>query len=126
MIFDCKLCGQCCKGEGGIFLVQGEGERISSFLGIPKDEFILQCCELRNGRTYIKTSPDGACLFYDPEKSCTIHPVKPVRCELWPFFPANLKDPDTFEAAKEACPGIRPDCSHDEFLREWERICLKK
>ncbi len=125
MVFDCKLCGQCCEGEGGIFLVEGEAERIASFLAKSKHEFLRQCCEFRNGRTYIKTSSQGACLFYDRERSCTIHPVKPARCGLWPFFPANLEDPDTFEAAKEACPGIRSDCSHDEFIREWEKTCLK-
>jgi Fe-S-cluster containining protein len=126
MVFDCKLCGQCCEGEGGIFLLEGEAGRIALFLGKSKDQFIRQCCELRNGRTYIRTSQGGTCLFYDPEKSCTIHPVKPDRCNLWPFFEANLCDPDTFEAAKLACPGIRPDCSHDEFVREWERKCFKK
>lgn len=123
MVFECKLCGQCCEGEGGIYLSELESERISSFLGMKPEEFLNNCCETRNGRTYIKAASSGYCLFYDPDKSCTIHPVKPERCDLWPYYKANLIDPETLELAKEACPGIRPDCSHEEFLEESKRIC---
>jgi len=49
---------------------------------------------------------------------CRIHPVKPVRCIQWPFFEAIVGDQDNLDPAKEACPGIRRDCSHGEFVRE--------
>ena len=30
--FDCKMCGECCRGEGGVFVTAEELQRISSFL----------------------------------------------------------------------------------------------
>jgi Fe-S-cluster containining protein len=116
--FECRICGECCFGEGGIFVEEEEAERIAAFLDVAPGEFTSQFCEERNGRLYIRTGEDGFCLYYDKEKSCLIHPVKPDRCCLWPFFPANVHDKDAWELAKEACPGINPDCSYEEFVRQ--------
>jgi Fe-S-cluster containining protein len=116
--FKCKMCGQCCYGEGGIKVEGKEIERISRFLGKGPDAFLFRFCERRNGRSYIKTGPDGFCIFFDQEKACLIHPVKPDICSLWPFYPANVKDRETWELAKEACPGINPECSFEEFVRQ--------
>jgi Fe-S-cluster containining protein len=119
--FECRICGECCFGEGGIFVGEEEAERIAVFLGVTSSEFTSQFCEERNGRLYIRTGEDGFCLYYDKEKSCLIHPVKPDRCSLWPFFPANVHDKDAWELAKEACPGINPDCPYEEFVRQAEK-----
>ena len=116
--FECRTCGECCFGEGGIVVGKEERQRISDFLGISVDEFSRQFCEERNGRLYIQVGQDGFCLYYDREKSCLIHPVKPDRCILWPFFPAIVNDRENWEQAKEACPGINPDCSYEEFVRQ--------
>jgi hypothetical protein len=117
IVFECKMCGECCYGQGGIYLTDGEAERIALFLGTDRAAFIEQRCEQKNGRTYIRTGKDGFCIFYDTEKSCRIHPVKPERCALWPFFPANVADRESWELAKGACPGINPDCTFEEFVR---------
>jgi hypothetical protein len=45
-----------------------------------------------------------------------VHPVKPAICRRWPFLPALLSHPDELEHAKTACPGINPECSHQEFV----------
>jgi hypothetical protein len=29
-----------------------------------------------------------------------------------------LKDADNWEMAKDACPGINPDCSFEDFVKE--------
>ena len=116
--FDCKMCGDCCYGEGGIFLEDGEDERISRFLRVSLPEFLARFCERRNGRTYLTTGEDRFCIFYEKGKGCTIHPVKPARCSLWPYYPANVADRETWEMAKLACRGINPDCSFEEFVKE--------
>lgn len=112
------MCGECCYGEGGIHLNGEEIRRISSFLEMTPHVFMAGYCEHRNGRIYIKTGEDGFCLFYDPEKRCLIHPVKPRPCLLWPFYPALLQDRENWEMAKEACPGINPRCSFEDFIRQ--------
>jgi Fe-S-cluster containining protein len=116
--FQCRTCGDCCYGEGGISVEAEEIQRISHFLGINSEDFISRFCEERHGRLYVKTGPDNFCIFYDKEKSCLIHPVKPDRCSLWPFYPAIVNDRENWELAKDACPGINPECSFEAFVRQ--------
>ncbi|MFO8089057.1 MAG: YkgJ family cysteine cluster protein [Desulfatiglandaceae bacterium] len=116
-IFECLGCGDCCYGEGGIIVGEGEASRIAEFLGISEREFLNSYCENRNGKTYIKSGPDGWCIFFDSEKKCTIHPAKPARCALWPFFPEILRSRHAWEMAKEGCPGISRECSFEEFVK---------
>lgn len=116
-VFKCQTCGECCYGEGGIIVNPEEVDRISEYLGLSRDVFISQACEDRNGNTYIRTGQDGYCLYYDRKKSCLIHPVKPDRCVLWPFFPAIVADEENWKLAKAACPGIVPDSTFEEFVR---------
>jgi Fe-S-cluster containining protein len=116
--FDCKQCGKCCYGEGGIHVDENERDRIARFLGMSTESFIARYCEERNGRIYIKTGSDNFCVFFNKEKQCLIHPVKPEPCFEWPFYPAIVKDEDTWEGARDACPGFNPDCSFSEFVKQ--------
>ena len=119
--FDCKMCGACCYGEGGIIVRQEELKKIARFLGIGVDTMVREYCETRHGRLYIRCGPDRYCIFFDREKQCLIHPVKPAPCTSWPFYTALLNDRENWEMAKTACPGINPDCSHEEFVAQAEK-----
>jgi len=116
--FECKKCGTCCYGQGGITLESQEVEQIAAFLEISREAFLRRYCEKRNGRVSIGTGPDGYCLFFDQEKQCLIHPVKPGPCSSWPFYPAILKDQTNWELAKEACPGISREVPFEAFVKE--------
>lgn len=116
--FECRLCGTCCYGKGGIVVKDEEARRIAEFLGLSETAFRDRYCESLHGRTYLKCGDDGYCIFFDREKMCLIHPVKPARCALWPFFPANVKDPQAWELAKDACPGISRECTHEAFVAQ--------
>jgi uncharacterized protein len=116
--FDCKMCGECCYGVGGIFMEVDEQKRIAEYLGLKLEDFLTEYTEKRNGRIYAGVGSDNFCIFFKKEHGCTIHPVKPARCELWPFFPANVADPETWDVAKLACRGINRDCSFEDFVRE--------
>ena len=118
--FECKMCGECCYGEGGIYLTKDEIESIAIFLNITPISFLSDYCEVKNGRTYIKTGENGFCIFFDPEKGCFIHPVKPGPCSIWPFYPALIQDEDNWEMAKDACPGINPECPFEDFVKQSE------
>jgi Fe-S-cluster containining protein len=110
------MCGTCCYGKGGISVDAGEIRDVAHLLGISPESFVAQYCLEKKGRFSIKTGPDNFCIFYHREKRCLIHPAKPRICRLWPYFPAILKDKDNWELAKEACPGINPDCAFEEFI----------
>lgn len=114
--FECKRCGECCYGEAGIRVDKFERGKIALFLEMNRDCFLSRFCEKRHGRYYVKTGDDGFCAFY--RKGCSIHPVRPEVCRLWPFFPAILKDKDNWEMAKAACPGICRDCTFEDFVKQ--------
>ncbi len=116
--FECRMCGECCFGEGGILVDPEESERIAHFLGLTPDAFLSRFCYATHGRTYVKTGPDNFCIFHNTEKGCRIHHVKPGICSRWPFYPAILSDEENWELAKDACPGINPDGSFEGFVRE--------
>jgi Fe-S-cluster containining protein len=118
--FECKRCGTCCYGEGGIMVEEKEVRSIASFLGVTPECFVREYCEDRKGKLSIKIRGDGYCIFFDEKRLCAIHGVKPRPCRIWPFYPALLKDKENWEAAKDACPGISRSASFEDFLREAE------
>jgi Fe-S-cluster containining protein len=64
-------------------------------------------------------SPEGVCIFLR-ERLCRVHPVKPRICRQWPYLPALVAHPEEFAAAKEACPGLAPQCTHEDFRRAFQ------
>ena len=118
--FDCRMCGDCCFGKGGIIVKPAETDKISQFLGLTPESFESEYCIEMNGELSIITGKDGFCIFYNKEKQCLINAVKPDICSLWPFFPANIEDEDCWDLAKNACPGINTECSFEDFVKQSE------
>lgn len=116
--FECKMCGQCCYGKGGIKVSDEAIIRISNSLDIAPEQFKSQYCESRNNQLMLVTGEDGFCIFFDQKKQCLIHEVKPEICFLWPFYEANLTDEYSWDMAKGACPGINPDTPFEEFVKQ--------
>ncbi len=115
-VFECKMCGECCRGSGGIIVGPEEIERISSFLRITPEEFKkTYLVKEGKGKYSISCGKDGYCVFFSQTKGCRIHHVKPDICRAWPFFKGNLLDEVSLEMAKRSCPGIRREVSLDEF-----------
>lgn len=112
------MCGECCYGKGGIKVSEKEIKRISVFMDITPELFREKYCESRNGHLTLVTGEDGFCFFFDREKACLIHEVKPDICGLWPFYEANLNDEFNWNLAKDACPGINPDSAFSEFVKQ--------
>lgn len=88
--FECQRCGQCCKASG-LPWDPLRTQEIADFLKVSKNDLIE--------RYYGEFSPDGKsfvfkeekrkpCPFLQSEKekkSCTIYPVRPLGCRLYPF-----------------------------------------
>lgn len=120
--FECRMCGECCYGEGGIYVTGEEQEALARFLDIPLKALCHTYLEQRNGRTYIRTGMDHYCIFYRKGVGCTIHPVKPQRCALWPYYPANVRDRETWELAKLTCRGLNRECAFEDFVQEAQDV----
>lgn len=124
-VFTCKMCGQCCRGEGGIVVSPKDLARITRALQLSAEEFIARYGEIRGGKLQIRTGEDGACIFFAEGKGCMVHEGKPDVCRAWPFFRGNIVDPDSFEMAREYCPGIDRACSHAQFAKEGRAYLAK-
>ncbi len=114
-LFNCTKCGECCKGYGGTYLTSADIDAIAAFVGLERQEFILQYCALSGGRPLLAQGANGYCVFWDT--TCTIHPVKPRMCREWPFIAGVLKDILNWHTMAASCPGMRTDLSDDQILR---------
>lgn len=106
-IFQCNMCGDCCKGFGGTYVSKEEIENISEYLNIDSAAFVKKYCQITRTGTVLAQKMDGYCIFWD--KKCSIHPVKPHMCKDWPFIEAVVKDVANWRIMASACRGIRTD-----------------
>lgn len=116
--FDCKGCGHCCEGSGGILVSPREVGRLCQFLSISREAFEKQYAEEANGKMRLRTGESGFCVFFAEDVGCGVHEAKPDVCRAWPFFRGNLIDPVSLELAKDYCPGIPKDMTFDDFVSE--------
>ncbi|MDD4951824.1 MAG: YkgJ family cysteine cluster protein [Desulfovibrionaceae bacterium] len=116
--FECRRCGQCCQGRGGIVLTAEDIERLAGHLGVSESEFLRDFVETQNHKPGLRSADDGYCVFYEPDLGCGVHPARPDICRAWPFFRGNLLDPESWRMAQEYCPGINPEVEHQEFARQ--------
>jgi Fe-S-cluster containining protein len=120
-IFNCQICGECCRGYGGTFVSEKDIEAISRFLNIDTGRFISEFCLFSGGRAVLAQGKNGYCILLDKHKKCTIHPVKPGMCKKWPFIESLLVDPSNWRAMASSCPGMQADAP-EQLIRE----CVKK
>jgi Fe-S-cluster containining protein len=112
--FQCRKCGECCAGRGGVRLSEGEAALAARFLDISPENFSAR---------FLAPGPlprdilcgSGKCLFSEAGGLCRIHPAKPKICRDWPYLPGPLTVESAFLDAKAACPGLRRDLSWAEF-----------
>jgi Fe-S-cluster containining protein len=124
-VFDCQVCGVCCQGQGGIFITRDEAPGPAKLLGLTTEEFIRLYTEPRHGLLSLKIDDDGYCLLHDKQHhTCRIHAAKPPMCRDWPFFWGMLNNEEAFLAAKNNCPGIRPNVTWEEF-KAWHKKHIK-
>jgi Fe-S-cluster containining protein len=115
--FGCRMCGECCKGEGGIVVGPRDLPRLCAHLHIEAEGFIAAYGYLQDGKIKLRTGPDKTCVFFLPGTGCSVHTAKPDICRAWPFFRGNMRDEGSLVMAKEFCPGINPLIEYDAFVR---------
>jgi Fe-S-cluster containining protein len=117
-VFDCTLCGDCCRGFGGTYLLESDIASISEHVSVAPDQFVRNYCTPSGSRLVLRQREDGYCIFWD--KVCTIHSVKPRMCRRWPFLKSVLVDEINWRSMGSMCPGIRTDVSMDKV-----RACIE-
>ena len=120
-LFNCRRCGNCCKGYGGTYLTDHDIEKISRYIGTDPQQFVAQYCSLSGKRPVLSQKKDGYCIFWD--QLCRIHPVKPLMCRRWPFIESILVDPTNWNIIADSCPGIQTDAPVDA-LKNYVKLML--
>ncbi len=116
-IFDCQLCGQCCKGFGGTYVTRADIKNITEFIKADPDTFVATYCDMSGKRPVLTLNDRGTCVFFDPKKQCTIHPVKPYMCKAWPFIKTIIKNPENWDIMANSCPGMKKQVPHKDLQR---------
>lgn len=114
--FECRRCGHCCQGLGGIVMTRQDQRRMAAHLRIKEGAFLAGYTEQRDGKTSLKSRKDGFCVFFD--HGCGVHQARPDVCRAWPFFRGNLVDAASWEMVQDYCPGVNPKAGHAEFVRQ--------
>jgi Fe-S-cluster containining protein len=119
-LFDCRQCGDCCKGYGGTVVTRQDIKAISRYIGTDSRKFVAEYCQLSGQKPLLAQRPDGYCVFWD--KLCTIHPVKPQMCKRWPFLKSLLVDSINWQTMAESCPGIQRDVAVHTLKKHLKKI----
>lgn len=116
-VFQCRKCGVCCEGRGGIVVSPSDLSCLAAFLHIAVGEVAARYCESSGGKLKIRTGQNGRCTFFREGRGCGVHGGKPAICRAWPFFRGNIEDPISLAMAKGFCPGIATDIGHAAFAK---------
>ena len=107
-IFQCQMCGACCRGFGGTYVTPADINAIADYLGADARTFVERYCQMSGNRPVLGLASDGYCVFHR-EGRCGIHPVKPRMCRDWPFIETVVRDPANWSMMAGSCPGMRTD-----------------
>lgn len=117
--FACRMCGHCCQGQGGILLTVKDQARLAAHLNLGLEEFLTRYTEPQDGKIGLVCGPDGCCVFF--KEGCGVHPGRPDVCRAWPFFHGNLVDETSWKLIQDYCPGVNPEVSFVDFVRQGRR-----
>jgi Fe-S-cluster containining protein len=116
-IFMCIECGACCHGFGGTYVSNDDIKTISKFINCDPDTFLKKYCTRSGSKYVLIQGQDNNCIFFDKEKQCTIHPVKPYMCRAWPFIKTIISNPENWNAMADSCPGMKKDVDHKTLIQ---------
>lgn len=106
--FTCQPgCSKCCEVSGYVYLTESDVENAAKYLQLPQAEFegkyIYRTRHMRRIRK--PRGKNKQCPFL-ADGGCSIHPVKPVQCRLFPFWPELVEDRKAWSQTATWCPGI--------------------
>jgi len=105
--FTCSACGNCCTGAPGFVWVSDEEiEQLAAWLAIDRAAFQHKFVRRVGQRQSLVEHANGDCVFFDPQtRRCRVYRLRPKQCRTWPFWDANLRQPDAWAATCQVCPG---------------------
>lgn len=120
--FSCTMCGNCCSGpEGYVLVSDAEAAALAARLSMEIEVFLNTYTTMTAaGRslTERKTEFGMDCVFLDRSKIpgravCGVYEDRPIQCRTWPFWPSVVRSRQTWERARNVCPGIDRGTKYD-------------
>lgn len=71
---DCGSCTHCCQNHQGIVLAEDLGDDPAHYEGL---------LDFKAGLAFLKTKPNGDCVFLDRKKGCTAYDLRPTVCRWY-------------------------------------------
>lgn len=98
-------CVRCCDQRGFVYITENDLLRIADYLHMSAAEFESRYVYRTRNQLRLRKPPRSQCHFLRSD-GCSIHPVKPVQCRLYPFWPELVEYRDIWEYEARKCPGI--------------------
>ncbi|MDX1501528.1 MAG: YkgJ family cysteine cluster protein [Thermoanaerobaculia bacterium] len=104
--FRCTACGDCCRGEGYVWVGRREAERLAEHLDLERDEFGRRYLRRVQGRLSLTEKAGGECVFWREGAGCTVYEARPDQCRTFPFWRSSLASPESWSETARRCEGI--------------------
>jgi hypothetical protein len=104
--FSCQPgCTKCCEVRGFVYLTEDDLLRMSSYTGLTPAAFEAKYVVRFKKVLRLRKPRKGQCHFLQAG-GCSVHPVKPVQCRLYPLWPELVENVANWQAERRVCPGI--------------------
>jgi uncharacterized protein len=105
--FECQPgCTRCCDTRGFVYLTERDVMRMAEYVGLEPAEFERRYV-FRTAHSLRLRKPRHSQCHFLTATGCGVHPVKPVQCRVYPFWPEYVEHRDLWEyEGKTKCPGI--------------------
>ena len=75
-------------------------------IGMDAAEFEQKFVKRVGMRRSLTERPNGDCVLLDEKtRKCTAYQERPRQCKTWPFWGSNIRTPQAWQEASQACPG---------------------
>lgn len=104
--FECQHgCTKCCEVSGYVYLTEENLRNMAAHVGMTARAFEKQYV-YRTRHLLRLRKPRGAQCHFLKNGGCSVHPVKPVQCRLFPFWPELVEERKEWKRTGKYCPGI--------------------
>ncbi len=105
--FQCTGCGGCCTGAPGyVWVTRAEIAAMAAALDMDLEQFGSRYVRRVGNRYSLLELAGGDCVFLDADlRQCRLYRHRPRQCRTWPFWPSNLRSPETWNEVARSCPG---------------------
>jgi Fe-S-cluster containining protein len=104
--FECQRgCTECCRQKGFVYLTAEDLLRMAEYAGMTAAAFEKKYIYRTARQMRLRVPREGTCPFLE-ESGCSIHPVKPTQCRIFPYWPELIESRREWKKTARYCPGI--------------------